>query len=79
MRQASPAAIAVLLFVALLLPLYVAGTGPAIWCRDHDVISQETLLRMYWPLAHAEGWPVVGRAFHWYIQLWHTPKQPPAD
>jgi len=79
MRQASPVAIALLLLVFLVPPMYVASAGPAIWCRDRGIISQETLITLYWPIGSAEGWPVVGRAIHWYFNLWYTPQAPAAS
>jgi hypothetical protein len=75
MRQTNPVAIAILLFVFLVPPGYVASAGPAIWCRDRGIISQETLITLYWPISSVEGLPFVGRAIHWYFNLWYTPKR----
>jgi hypothetical protein len=77
MRRGSPVAIAILLIVFIAPPAYVASVGPAIWCRNRGVISQETLATVYWPIKNADVWPVVGWAFHRYFNLWHTPKEQP--
>jgi len=50
MRHASPLIIAALLCIFLLPPLYVASCGPAIWCRDHGLIPQSTLVTVYAPV-----------------------------
>ena len=78
MRRSNPIAIAILLLVLLLPPAYVASVGPAIWCRDRGIISQETMGTLYWPVSAGFRLPVVGRALQWYCDHWYTPKQSPA-
>ena len=79
-KRGGAAAVLVVVIALTLLPmLYVASSGPAIVCRDRGVISQETLVTIYWPVSWAiQNVPVAGRALDWYCNLWHTPKVQPA-
>jgi hypothetical protein len=72
MRKATSLWIAVLVFTLLFPPLYVASCGPAIWCRDRGIISQDTMLAVHWPVMALEKVPIVGRLVFRYLDLWYS-------
>jgi hypothetical protein len=46
MRRSSPTIVVVLICFFFALPIYVASSGPAIWLRDHGIVSQKALIRI---------------------------------
>ena len=60
--------------VIMLAVIYVLSVGPAIWFRDHDFISQDTILVVYAPI----GWlydkvPFAAQLLEAYAGLWASP------
>jgi hypothetical protein len=78
MRQAGPLAIAFMMLVLLPPAVYVASVGPAIWCRDKGIVSEDTVIAVYWPLAKALLHPTLGPPINRYCELWTKPDPPPA-
>src|SRR3954447_1872982 len=68
-NKSSPVWTVVILLLLASVPLYVLSTGPAIWLRDHGMVSQQTLVIVYAPI----GWlnrnvPVFRDAFQSYLR-----------
>jgi len=75
-KPSPPWAVAIILLLAVIV-LYILSTGPAVWLRDHGVITQEQLLTAYAPIAWLDqNVPFFRQALEAYLGLWAKP--PPA-
>ena len=63
--------------VLVVLPmLYVLAFGPAVYLFETDVISEDTLLTAYAPVAWlADQSKTFGEFIEWYCWLWTPAKQ----
>ena len=50
------------------LVLYGLSTGPAVWLRERDLLSDSAIEIAYWPIVHAP--PSIYDVFDWYATLW---------
>lgn len=56
----------------LMFPLfYFLSVGPAVWLRDHGLVSNEALMIVYFPFVWLEQKSELCRnVIEWYAELW---------
>lgn len=77
MKRSSGAAPISIGIVLVVLPmLYLLAFGPAVYLFESDVISEDTLLTAYAPVAWlVDKSETFGKFIEWYCWLWTPTKQ----
>jgi hypothetical protein len=81
-RPASAPVLAVIVCVAIILPLgYALSVGPAVWLACRGAVPAGLVEYGYMPLYKlGRAVPPVGRLFDWYVDLWRPAlPDPPAQ
>ena len=59
------------LLTSAVLVLYVLSVGPAVWCMEHEFVTESTLTTFYSPLINfSSKIPPLYRLLDWYAVLW---------